>query len=170
MLGDDDQSDFPRLQFLPVGMEVWRSISVALASKDSRRRGYGYPPDESSMTDLGFPQASCTPVEMCTVDLNFPWARFPPGELRAKRRDYIRLASLTGSPVCTWTVTGSLLFRSPHKLVRGSSCSTLLFPRQIDEFEDTLVSGRRTSVRWQNVHAYLLVTFDSSRQTSLHRF
>ena len=36
----------------------------------------------------------------------------------------------------------------------------LFFPRRIDEFEDIPASGRRTGVRWQNVHAYLLVTFD----------
>ena len=129
MLVDDYQPDFPRLQFPPVGVEVWPSISVTLASKDSRGHGCGYSPDVSSMTDLGFPRASCTPVEMCTVDSNVPRARFPPGELCAERRDYIRLASLTGSPVCTRTATGSLLFGSPHRLVRGSSCSALLFPR-----------------------------------------
>ena len=97
---------------------------------------------------------------MCAVDSNFPRMRFPPGELCAERRDYIRLASLTGSPVCTRTVTGSLLFGSPHRFVRGSSCSTLLFPRRIDEFEDIPVSGRRASFLWRNLCAYLLGTFD----------
>ena len=87
---------------------------LELASKDSRGRGYSQ--GGSSKTDLGFPRASCTPVEMCVVDLNFPQASFPPGELSAERQYYIRRASLTGSPVCTWTVTGSLLFRSPHRL------------------------------------------------------
>ena len=42
----------------------------------------------------------------------------------------------------------------------GFSCSTLFLPRWINEFEDIPVSRRWTSVRWQNVHAYLLVTFD----------
>ena len=97
---------------------------------------------------------------MCAVDLNFPRASFPPGEICAERQDYIRRASLTGSPVCTQTVTGSLLFGSPHRLVQGSSCSTLFLPRWTDELEDIPVCGRWTSVRWQNVHAYLLVTFD----------
>ena len=62
MLVDDNQPDFPRLQFPPVGVEMWPSISVTLASKDSRGRDYGYSPGESSMTDLGFPRANCTPV------------------------------------------------------------------------------------------------------------
>ena len=94
------------------------------------------------------------------VDSNFPRASFPPGELCAERQDYIRRASLTGSPVCMGTVTGSLLFGSPRRLVRGSSCSTLFLPRWTDELEGIPVCGRWTSVRWQNVHAYLLVTFD----------
>ena len=62
--------------------------------------------------------------------------------------------------MCTRTMTGSLLFGSPHRLVRGSSCSTLFFPRRINEFEDIPVRGRRTSIRWQDIHAHLLVTFD----------
>ena len=47
MLVKDDQPDFPRLQFPPVGVEVWPSTSVALASEDSRGRGcawHGYSP------------------------------------------------------------------------------------------------------------------------------
>ena len=153
MLVDDNQTDFPRLQFPPVGVEVWLSTSVTLAS--------GYSPDDSPMTDLGFLRASCTPVEMCAVELNFPRARFPPGEICAERRNYIRLASLTGSPVCTRTVTRSLLLGSPHRLVRGSSCSALLFPRRFDDFEDIPVNGRGTSVRQQDIHASFLVTLHS---------
>ena len=133
---------------------------LELASKDSRGRGYLYFPGGSSKTDPGFPRASCTPVEMCVVDSNFPRASFPPGELFAERQDYVRRASLTGSPVCYWTVTGSLLFGSPHRLVQGSSCLTLFLPRWTDELEDIPVCGRWTSVRWQNVHSYLLVTFN----------
>ena len=38
--------------------------------------------------------------------------------------------------------------------------STLFHPWWTDELEDIPVYGRWTSVRWQNVHAYLLVTFD----------
>ena len=64
------------------------STSVTLASEDSRGRGcegHGYSPGDSSMTDLGFPRASCTPVELCAVELNFPRARFPPGETCAEK-------------------------------------------------------------------------------------
>ena len=112
------------------------------------------------MPGLGFPRVSCSPIEMCAVELNFPRASFPPGELCTERWDYIRLASLTGSPVCTRTVTGSLLLGSPHRLVRGSSCSMLFFPRRINKFDDIPVRGRRTSIRWHDIHANLLVTFD----------
>ena len=57
---------------------------LKLASKDSRGRGYGYSPGGSFKTDLGFPRASCTPVEMCTVDLNFPGRAFRRRALRGK--------------------------------------------------------------------------------------
>ena len=66
--------------------------------------------------------------------------------------------------------------RISHRRVGGSSGSALLFvsdmpavswcvtvshcPRRFDEFEDIPVSGRRTSARWQDSHAHLLVTFD----------
>ena len=73
ILVEDKKPDFPEL-----------------ASKDSRGRSYGYFPGESSKIALGFPRASCTPVEMCAVDSNFPRASFPPGELCVERQDYIR--------------------------------------------------------------------------------
>ena len=89
---------------------------LELASTDSQGCDYVYSLDGSSKTDLGFPRASCTPVEMCAVDSNFPrasctpvemcavdstfpQASFPPGEICVERQDYIRRASLTGSPV-----------------------------------------------------------------------
>ena len=80
---------------------------LALACQDSRGRGYGYSLGGSSMTDLGFPRVSCSPVErcavdsifprvscspveMCAVDANFPRASFPPGELCVERQDCIQ--------------------------------------------------------------------------------
>ena len=74
-----------------------------------------------------FPGRAVTPVEMCAVDSNFPRASFPPGEFCGERQDYIRRASLIGSPVCTRTVTGSLLFGSPHRLVRGGGGGGLMY-------------------------------------------
>ena len=65
----------------------------------------------------------------------FPRASFPPGESYAEDRDYIRPAWLAGSPVCAWTVTGSLLFGSPHRLVRSCFRSAVLFLRRIDELD-----------------------------------
>ena len=121
----------------------------------------GHSPGENSITDLGFPRASCTPGEMCTAGLDFPRASFPPGESCAEELDYIRLASLTGSPVCAWTVTGSPLFGSPHRRVRGCSRSKLLCLLRFDVIDDIPVSGRRTNVRQYGIHAHLLVTLNS---------
>ena len=98
MLVDDIQTDFPRLQFPPVGVEVLPSALVTLMSDDSRRRGCAgnrYSPGDSFMKYLGFPRASCTPVEICVAELYFPQARFPLGEICTEGLDYIRLASLT---------------------------------------------------------------------------
>ena len=71
---------------------------LELASTDSRGCDYVYSPDGGSKTDLSFPRASCTPVEMCTVDSKFPQESFLHGEISicAERQDYIRRASLTG--------------------------------------------------------------------------
>ena len=130
MIVDFSQMDFPKLQFPPVGVEVLPSTLATLTSADSQGRGCpgnGHSPGDGFMTNLGFPQASCTPGEMYAAELNFPRARFPPGERCAEGLDYIRMASRTGSPVCTWTVTGSFLCGSPHRRVQGSSCSALVF-------------------------------------------
>ena len=86
MLGEDTQMDFPRPQFLSGGVEVLPSTSVTLMSDNSRRRGcagngHSPPsPGENSITDLGFPRASCTLGEMCAAELDFPRVSFPPGE------------------------------------------------------------------------------------------
>ena len=48
---------------------------LELASMDSRGCDYVYSPDGGSQTDLCFPRASCTPVEICAVDSKFPRAR-----------------------------------------------------------------------------------------------
>ena len=131
MLGDDTQTDFPRPQFPSGGVEVLPSTSVTPMSDDSRRRGCVgnyHSPGKKSITDLGFPRAS-----------------FPPGESCAEELDYIRLASLAASSVCAWTVTGSLLFGSPHRRVRGCSRSTLLLLRLMlfDGLDEVPVSGRK---------------------------
>ena len=104
------------IDFTPVEIMVEDKMPdfLELASTDSRGCDYVYSLDGGSKTDLGFPRASCTTVEMCAVDSKFPRASFPPGEICAERQDYVRRASLTGSPVCTQTVTGSLLFGYPR--------------------------------------------------------
>ena len=86
MLVDDNQTDFPRLQFPPDGVEVLQSTSVTLMSDDSRRHGCagnGHSPGDNFITDLVFPRASYTPGEICAAELDFPRARFPPGEMCA---------------------------------------------------------------------------------------
>ena len=93
--------------------------------------------------------------------LDFPRASFPPSESCAEELDYIRLASLTGSPVYAWTVTGSLLFGSPHRRVRGCSRLTLLCLLRFDRSDEIPFIGRRTNVRQYGIHAHLLVTLNS---------
>ena len=65
------------------------------------------------MPDLGFRWVSCSPVEMCEVELN-PRVSFPPGELCAERRDYIRLfadrAWVPPLRISPQTCTGLFLF------------------------------------------------------------
>ena len=100
---------------------------------DSRGRGYGYSPGESSMTDLGFRRARWTPVEMCAVDSNSPRASFPPGELCAEGRDYNyaagfvdRIASvyLYGAlPVRSCSFLGGLTNSRTSQLVDGGPVS-----------------------------------------------
>ena len=74
----------------------------------------------------GFPQIDSAAVDCDTGaveldDLIFRRMSFPPGELSAGRDgDYIWLALLAGLSVRTRSVTGSLLFGSPHRL--GRSC------------------------------------------------
>ena len=165
VLGDDPQMDFPSSQFLPGGMGMLSSTSVTLMSDGSQRcgsPGYGHAPGVDSMTVMGFPRMSSTPGEMCAVELDSPRASFLPGESCAVGWDYIRPTWLAGSPVCVWTVTGSLLFGSPHRCVRGCFHSTLLCLLRFDGLD---------VVRWSTdiqygFHAHLLVTL---RQTSLHR-
>ena len=133
------------------------SISVALMSDNSRKRGSAgnsHSPGVDSMTVMGFPRMSSTPDEMCAVELDFPRASFPPGKSCAEERVYIRQAWLDGSPVCAWTVAGSLLIGSPHRRVWGCFHSTLLFLLRFDGLD---------VVRWSiNVqHAHLLVTIVS---------
>ena len=89
-------------------------------SDNSRRRGSagnGHSPGVDSMTVMGFPRVSYTPGEMGAAELDFPRASFPPGESCVEEQDYTRTTLLAGSPVCAWTVTGSLLFGSPHRRV-----------------------------------------------------
>ena len=72
-------------------------------------------------TVWGFPQIDSAVVSSGAVeldDMNFRRASFPPDKFSAGLEgDYIWLAPLASSSVCTRTVTGSLLAGSPHRLV-----------------------------------------------------
>ena len=68
--------------------------------------------------------------------------------------DYIRPAPLAGLSVCARTVTGSLLFRSPHRLVWSCLCSAVLSLQWIDDLE---ISRERTDIP-QNHHLGTVVS------------
>ena len=128
ILKNNPQMDFLRSPLSPGDVGVLASILVALMNDTSRKRGNAgncHSPGVDSMTAMGFPQMSSTPGEICAVELDFPRASFPPGQSCVEERDYVKPTLLAGSPVCAWTVTGSLLFGSPHRRVRG--CFRLLF-------------------------------------------
>ena len=138
ILGDDPQMEFPRSLFLPGGMGLLSSTSVTLMSDGSQRGRspeYGRSPGIDSVTVMALPRTSSTPGQMCAVELDFPRASVLPGKSCAETWDYIKPTWLAGSPVCAWTVTGSLLFGSPHGYVRGCFHSTLLGLVQFDRSE-----------------------------------
>ena len=118
MMRDERVTDFPRPQFPPCGARALPSNS--------------HSPGHKCTTDLGFPWASHTPGEKCAAELDFPRASLTPGECCAEELGYIRPALLVESPVYAWTVTGSLLFGSPHRRVRGCFRSTLLCHPRVD--------------------------------------
>ena len=120
---------FPRPQSPPCGVRMLPSASVTLVCGGLRRHGCsgnGHSPGEKCTTDLGLPRASHTPGEKCVAELDFHRASLTPGESCTEELGYIRPALLAGSSVYAWTVTGSLLFGSPHRRVRGCFRSTLL--------------------------------------------
>ena len=87
-------------------------------------------------TVWGFPQidsaaADCGAVEL--DDLIFRRTSFPPDEFSPGRDgDYIWLALLTGLSVRTRSVTGSLSFGSPQRLVRSCLWLAALYHRWIE--------------------------------------
>ena len=136
--------DFPRSQFSPGGVRVLSSTSVTLIYNS-----YGFSPGE---------MCAFSPGEMCAFELDFLRVSFPAGESCAEERDYIKSTWLAGSPVCAWTVTGSLLFGSPHRCVRGCFHSTFLCLLRFDGLD---VVQWNTNVHQHGIHAHLLVTINS---------
>ena len=123
-------------------------------------------------TVWGFPQIDSAAVDCGAVELDdliFRQTSFPRDEFSARRDgDYIWLALLTGLSVRTVSVTGSLRFRSPHRLVCSCLCSTILSLRWLEsadvppghQFRTTV--GRNTpdicsSRRTLRIEGYLLV-------------
>ena len=104
-------------------MEDKKPDFLELTSRDSRGRSYGDSPGESSKSSkiaLGFPRASCTPVEMCAVDSNFPPASFPLGELCAERQDYIQPSGC----VCWGSLIQCDMYRHMARVLKefGDTC------------------------------------------------
>ena len=89
-------------------------------------------PGEKCEAELGFPQASHTPGEKCAAELGFPRASRTLGERCAEEPGYVRPVLVAGPPVYAWVVTGSLLFGSPSRCVRGCLRPTLLCQVRFD--------------------------------------
>ena len=67
---------------------------------------------------------------------------------------------MTGMPVCTQTVTGSLLFGSPHRLVRVLPIRRCFFIGGVVNLRRFQLADDGPGSVYRAVHAYLLVTFD----------
>ena len=83
----------------------------------------------------GFSQMDSAPGECGAVELDFRRASFPPGENGVEECDYIRPVPLAGLSVCARTVTGSLLFGSPHRLAQSCLYSAVLSLQWIDDLD-----------------------------------
>ena len=63
--GDDPQMDFPRSPLSPGDVGVLSSISVALVSDISRKRGSAGNGHSPGVDSMGFPRMSSTPGDVC---------------------------------------------------------------------------------------------------------
>ena len=84
---------------------------------------------------MEFSQIDSAPGECAVVELDFHQASLPPGENGPEECDFISPAPLAGSSVCAGMVTGSLLFGSPHRLVRSCLYSAVLSLQWIDDID-----------------------------------
>ena len=166
--GDDPRRNLPPSPMSPGDGGVSLSLLVPLMGKSSRRSsitGIGHSPamcfprrdatpgeinavEVGCRTAWGFSNFDFTQGECGVVELDFRRASFPPGENGAEECDYIRPAPLAGSSVCARTVTGSLLFGSPHRLVRSCPYSVVLSLRWTDNLD---ISRESTGIP-QNHH------------------
>ena len=118
-------TDFPQLDATPgdryvIGREV---TTVQIVPRMSSNPGEIGIVELACITVRGFSQIDSAPDDCDAVELDFRRTSFPSDEFSAGREcDYIRLAPLARSSVCARTVTGSLLFGSPHRLVRSCLC------------------------------------------------
>ena len=153
--GDDHRKNLPPLPMSPGDGEVSLSLLVPLMGKSSRRSGITgleqspamcFPRTEANpgevgavelgyRTVVGFSQIYSAPSECGAVKLDFRRASGPPGESGVEECDYITPAPLTEWSVCARTVTGSLLFGSPHRLVRSCRYSVVLSLQWIDDLD-----------------------------------
>ena len=133
-------TDSPRLAVTP---GEWYASDMLKTMRTDMRQMNGIPEVIGAMYDCrtvwGFPQIDSTTVDCCTVELDdliFRRTSFPLDKLSAGRDgDYIWLALLAGLSVRTRSVTGSLCFGSPHRLVCSCFCSTILSLRWLESVD-----------------------------------
>ena len=109
---------------------------------------------------VSVPRTSSNPGEIgalelgCRTVLGFSQVDSAQSECGAEKCDYIRPAPLAELSVYARTVTGSLLFGSPHRLVWSCLCSAVLSLQCIDDLE---ISRERTDIP-QNHHLGTVVS------------
>ena len=150
-------TDFPRVDATPgercaIGLDSTTVTSVPRTSSNPGEIGAVV--ELGCRTLLGFSQIDSVQSECGAVELDFRRASFPLGESGAEECEYIRPAPLAGSSVCVRTVTGSLLFGSPHRLAWSCLCWAILSLQWIDDLE---ISRERMDIP-QNHHLGTVVS------------
>ena len=130
-------TDFPRTDATPgerymIGLDITK---VPIVPRTSSKPGEISAVELGCRTVWGLSQIDSAPGECGAVERDFRWASFLPGENGVEECDYIWLPPLAGSSVCARTVTGSLLFGSPHRLVRSCLYSVVLSLQWIDDID-----------------------------------
>ena len=121
----------PKPPFPPCCVVLLPSATVAQVCGGSWMRGCmgnGHSPDRT----LVGRKIDSSPGEKCAAEPGFPRASHTPGERCTKEPGYIRPVLVAGPPVYAWVVTGSLLFGSSPRRVRGCLRPPLLCQLRFD--------------------------------------